>query len=457
MRHPKLLSTLVVASLGLAGALPAGADPTVPAPADLPFDYAYADGQLLSDDEAAAFLLAEVNRTRLSYGMEALSVSPGSVSSDCIVDAMVRTATVSIPTECRPGHSGGFLVAGQAYRVVTGSGSGPSLTFAADWLAQSSRGVMLNPDWESASVSVACVGTPAAAGDVDQRRSAGAYVAVLPFNLDGHRPTAAEVTVRPNAYESSNELRGTVACDEQGRWFWKDADTALRPVSGELTDQVRRLYLATFLREPDAGGLDHWRRAIAGGVSVAAAAQAFAASPEFEDRYGSLDNEAFVALLYRNVLERDADADGLGVWSAALDSGDLDRGEVLLGFANSVEFVGSTGTFRPGERADLFRLYEATFLREPDEEGFRFWASRGLTFAQVADAFVTSPEFVQRYGQLSDREFVELVYANVLGRGGDADGVEFWTERIQTGAATRAEMMIGFSESPEFRLRTDTL
>ncbi|MGH1505852.1 MAG: DUF4214 domain-containing protein [Acidimicrobiales bacterium] len=445
-----LLSELVAASS-------VGADPTVPAPTELPFDYPFDDGQGLSDLDADAFLLAEVNRTRLSYGLEPLAVTASSAVADCITAAMVATRSVTIPASCRAGHTGAFLVAGQAFRVTPGSGAGPAMTFAADWLETSSRAVMLEADWEMAAVSAACVVTPASPGDPDQRPTVGVFVAVLPFNSDGHRPGPADVALRGDGYESSNQLRGTVACSDDGRWRWRDADLPVLPASGELGDQVRRLYLATFLRDADAAGLAHWREAIAEGLPVSEAARAFAASSEFDDRYGSLDNSAFVSLLYRNVLEREADAEGLALWVAALDSGELDRGEVLLGFANSVEFIGATSTLRPGERGDLFRLYQAVFLRDPDEGGFHYWASRNLSLRQVAAEFVISPEFVATYGSLTDAEFVDLVYRNVLGRLGDAEGRAFWVEQLEAGGATRAEMMIGFSESPEFKLSTGTL
>lgn len=449
-----LLSVLAVLGV-FAG--PAGADPTVPAPSELPFDYPFEDGQRLGDIDADAFLLAEVNRTRLSYGLAPLEVTASSAVADCITAAMVATRSVTIPTSCRADHTGAFLVAGQAFRVTPGSGTGPTLTFAGDWLADSSRAVMLQDDWEQAAVSVACLVTPAAPDDPDQRPTVGAYVAVLPFNADGHRPGPAEVSVRPDAYQSSNQLRGTIVCADDGDWYWNDPDLPLLPVSGELADQVRRLYLATFLRDADAAGLAHWRAEIAAGLPVSEAARAFAASPEFVDRYGTLGDEAFVALLYRNVLGREADAEGLAVWVDALERDELDRGEVLLGFANSVEFIGATSTLRPGERGDLFRLYRAVFLRDPDQGGFHYWASRNLSLRQVAAEFVVSPEFVATYGSLTDAEFVDLVYENVLGRLGDGEGRAFWVEQLEAGDATRAEMMIGFSESAEFRLSTGTL
>lgn len=104
-------------------------------------------------------------------------------------------------------------------------------------------------------------------------------------------------------------------------------------------EAVARLYAATFQRAPDEGGLTNWLVAMNGGTTRSQAAEGFAASSEFQTTYGSLDNGAFVDLMYRNVLNRDADAGGRANWTGALDNGALTRGLVLDGFAQSGEFV----------------------------------------------------------------------------------------------------------------------
>ena len=67
---------------------------------------------------------------------------------------------------------------------------------------------------------------------------------------------------------------------------------------------------------------------------------AFAGSPEFTQRYGVLGNVALVTLLYHNVLERDPDAGGLKASVDFLGRGAC-RGEVMLGFSESPEFIAS--------------------------------------------------------------------------------------------------------------------
>ena len=57
---------------------------------------------------------------------------------------------------------------------------------------------------------------------------------------------------------------------------------------------------------------------------------------------------------------------------------------------------------------------------------------------------------------MSDGDFVELVYHNVLARNPDAAGDGYWQSLLASGAS-RGAMMVGFSESKEFLLATGTV
>jgi hypothetical protein len=114
-----------------------------------------------------------------------------------------------------------------------------------------------------------------------------------------------------------------------------------------IDDSIVRLYLATFDRPPDAGGLAHWGTRYRRGERLASIAGALTRSPEFQARYGSLDTAEFVTLVYRNVLDREPDAAGFAHWTAHLDDGTIGRGSVIAQFAESTEFVELTGTLPP--------------------------------------------------------------------------------------------------------------
>lgn len=98
------------------------------------------------------------------------------------------------------------------------------------------------------------------------------------------------------------------------------------------------------------------------------------------------------------------------------------------------------------------RLYWAYFGRPPDPSGLRYWMGKrasGMTVARMSAVFADSSEFKRTYGSLTSKQFVELVYRNVMGRDGDAGGVAYWTGRLDRRVTSRGQLMATFSESSE--------
>jgi uncharacterized protein DUF4214 len=108
--------------------------------------------------------------------------------------------------------------------------------------------------------------------------------------------------------------------------------------------------------------------------------------------------------------------------------------------------------------AQIYRLYHATLGREPDLRGLINWSGRledgTLNLLEVVLGFTGSVEFTQTYGNTSNRDFVTLLYDNVLGRAPDAPGLANWSGRIDDGLMSRAQVVQGFSESTEFITET---
>ncbi len=235
--------------------------------------------------------------------------------------------------------------------------------------------------------------------------------------------------------------------------------TVVRPLP--LDGQVARLYSAYFLRQPDQAGYDYWVGLRASGTTLAAISAAFEGSPEFNALYGSLSDSQFIDQVYQNVQGRPADAGGKTFWLAFLAAGNS-RGDLMIGFSESAEYISSTGTASPTDTGEgpIYRLYLSYFLREPDAAGLAFWTGQldnGSSLIQISNQFTRSPEFEAEYGSLTNQRFVELVYANVLTRPADSAGVTYWVNQLNTGATSRGEMMVGFANSPEFILRTGSL
>ena len=111
------------------------------------------------------------------------------------------------------------------------------------------------------------------------------------------------------------------------------------------------------------------------------------------------------------------------------------------------EFVTDTGH----AAAQILRLYDATLDRAPDTAGLNAWVGGlrgGMNLVQVADGFVASQEFQVKYGTLDNTSFVQQLYVNVLGREGEASGVQAWVGGLQ-GGLSRAQIVSMVSETAE--------
>lgn len=110
-----------------------------------------------------------------------------------------------------------------------------------------------------------------------------------------------------------------------------------------------------------------------------------------------------------------------------------------------------------GHTGQIYRLYFSTLGRDPaaDPEGCGFWIyqrDQGTGLDTIVNSFLDSTEFVTRFGEStsSNANFVNLLYQNMLGRDGTVDpGYDFWLGVLNRGDATRAQVVVGFMESPE--------
>jgi hypothetical protein len=100
---------------------------------------------------------------------------------------------------------------------------------------------------------------------------------------------------------------------------------------------VTGMYDSTLDRLPDAAELVGWVDAIEGGMTYQQAKQGFIDSVEFQEKFGNLDDIAFVQQLYRNVLDREGEAEGLAAWTEALHAG-ITPNAVAAGFLGCAEY-----------------------------------------------------------------------------------------------------------------------
>jgi len=104
---------------------------------------------------------------------------------------------------------------------------------------------------------------------------------------------------------------------------------------------VIRLYRTYFLRNPDLRGFQSWVTKRIEGMPLAHISNQFAVSKEFSVRYGVLNDEQFVDLVYEKVLKRPADPAGRAFWLDRLRNGHH-RGYVMIMFSESPEYVRGT-------------------------------------------------------------------------------------------------------------------
>ncbi|MGH1425708.1 MAG: DUF4214 domain-containing protein [Pseudooceanicola sp.] len=231
------------------------------------------------------------------------------------------------------------------------------------------------------------------------------------------------------------------------------------------TAQVFRYFNATLDRAPAATGVSTVLGQYNEGMTAVDLAQNLVASREFQGKYGQTNSTEFVTLLFENVLDRLPNAAGLANWVQQLDSNTLTRAEVVIGFADSLEFKEKTAgealsvsleALRGEWTDEVARLYQSTVDRLPDAGGLDLWAGRlavGVSSLEdVSEALVNSREFQNKYGSATTTaEFVTLLYENVLERAPGEAGLNAWVAEIDTGRKSRAEAVLGFSESTEFK------
>lgn len=149
--------------------------------------------------------------------------------------------------------------------------------------------------------------------------------------------------------------------------------------------EINSFYVAYLGRNADDAGLAGWEAVLQGGGSIDDVRTGILGSPEYFAHAGGTNN-AFLAQLYINVLQRAIDANGQATWSAALAGGASDA-FVASQLIASLE----------GREGQVRNVYVQFLGRPADAAGLNFWANEmisGLTYEQLVANFVSSPEYI---------------------------------------------------------------
>ena len=229
---------------------------------------------------------------------------------------------------------------------------------------------------------------------------------------------------------------------------------------------VRRCYNTLLGRDVDASGLETWSNELASGRSNAAEIiSGLLTSVEYSNKSNS--STTTVELLYRTMLDREADPAGKADWVGVLDS-TQSSGAVINGFCGSQEFLAicdeygiqagsvKTNPAPSGEGLEGFvnRCYSEALGRTSDAEGFANWCnilrSKQQTPQQVAHGFIFSPEMAAAEKIVSNPDaLLDSLYRLYLGREPDPAGKDYWKQRIAEGLSLD-DLNAGFANSAEF-------
>ncbi|MBC3881384.1 DUF4214 domain-containing protein [Undibacterium sp. LX40W] len=98
----------------------------------------------------------------------------------------------------------------------------------------------------------------------------------------------------------------------------------------------------------------------------------------------------------------------------------------------------------------LMELYVAFFNRVPDADGMAYWIGEmqsGRSINQIADIFYgAGVQFSSLTGftaTMTNTDFINVIYKNVLGRadGADAGGLNYWNAELTSGRASRGSLV----------------
>jgi hypothetical protein len=284
---------------------------------------------------------------------------------------------------------------------------------------------------------------------------------------------------------SSNASAPSPACDPIGSTDGSDGE--------RLVAFVACLLLAP---DPSSAGLNQWVTALDDGTASADDLLASALrSTLFEARHRIIEmsDRDYVRHVYNLLLGRDADGAGLDGYSAQLAAGSISRQDLAVALTHSSEFAARHGSrpatqevtalveipseggdaspasngcdLRAGILPDNEPERKVSYLhclllgRLPEEEALQNWArdfEEGRSDRnELSLALLASDEFAARHApaEMSDADFVSLVFRLVLGRDPDGAGLEAYVSQLADRELSRENVTLGVIGSSEFAAR----
>lgn len=218
----------------------------------------------------------------------------------------------------------------------------------------------------------------------------------------------------------------------------------------DVCDFVVRMYEQFLDRQPDPDGLDYWYNKLvnheAEGANIV---DGFVSSTEFEEK--QLSTDEFLDIMYAGILDRQPDSVGRDTWTETLSYG-VSRKYISAQFVGSDEFNELCSSYNitqghidltenrdknPTVTRFVTHFYQNCLDRQGDPIGLNTWTGglldQTLTGTNIADGFIFSDEFQKK--NLSNEEFIKVLYATILSRKADANGLTDWSTRMENGVS----------------------
>lgn len=153
-----------------------------------------------------------------------------------------------------------------------------------------------------------------------------------------------------------------------------------------INREIDKLYVGALGRRADRDGAAYWRRYVRAGGRITDLGALVYGSPEFRQRAGGTDR-GVIDSLYRRILGRAPDAEGMAYWSKSMAAGVTDL-DVSSAFFASIE----------SRTTRVRSLYRTLLGRSPEPGGSVYWADqlRFIDDIALAAFLARSPEYLAR-------------------------------------------------------------
>ncbi|WP_426572287.1 DUF4214 domain-containing protein [Aquihabitans sp. McL0605] len=149
----------------------------------------------------------------------------------------------------------------------------------------------------------------------------------------------------------------------------------------------------------------------------------------------------YVKRQYHDIAGSTPTASSLASWVAKLDANDGARADLVVALRRSPDNVTNVDP--------LIRLYRALLARPPDSAGLHYWIGRHragtATLADIATTMATGRECRKLWFLMTNTQFVDHLYDDVLGSSADASGRRDWVKKLDEHRSTRAAAAAHFA------------